>query len=103
MFLASFSFILFMPVTGDYYLLMAFIPLVLFPKNRYSLGYFVAYGILLGAKNIVFLDNTNISLQSFINPLMILLMLIAEFDLIPFIRRTTTDPENLPAGTYPTN
>jgi hypothetical protein len=87
-FIISTSFILFTPVSGDYYLLIMFLPILLFPKVKYSFWYVIAYGVLLGAKNFIFIKSTNISLQVFLNPLMLLLILFAEFDLISFMKRS---------------
>lgn len=89
-FILCISFVLFMPVTGDYYLLIMFIPLLAYPKTYYSFGYFLAYGLLLGAKNfpyIDFINNNNISVQVLINPLLLLLLLLAEFNMINFMKR----------------
>ncbi len=88
------SFVLFMPVTADYYLLVMFLPLLIFSSTRYSFGYFIVYGLLLGAKNIFFFKvhdthfaTYDISFQALINPLLLLLLLFAEFDLAGPIRR----------------
>ncbi|MEJ0055054.1 MAG: glycosyltransferase family 87 protein [Bacteroidota bacterium] len=88
-FVLCICFILFPPVSADYYLIMMFIPLIIFPKTQYSLGYFLCYGILLGAKNFIHIGDTDVSWQSFINPFLLLILLISEFDLIPFIKRST--------------
>jgi hypothetical protein len=96
-FVTCIAFVVFMPVTGDYYLLIMFLPLLLFPRAQYSLGYFLAFGLLLGAKNIGYFPEpvgaNPLSLQPFINPLLLLLMLFAEFDIIPFMRRTSYSTE----------
>ena len=79
-----------MPVTGDYYLLIMFIPLLAYPKTYYSFGYFLTYGLLLGAKNFPYIDivhGNNISVQVLINPFLLLLLFLAEFDLLSFIKR----------------
>lgn len=89
-FICSISFVLFMPVTGDYYLLIMFIPLLAYPKASFSFGYFFVYGLLLGAKNIPYIDlihGNNISVQVLINPLLLLLLLLAEFNMISFMKR----------------
>jgi len=88
-FLASISFVLFMPVTADYYLIIMLLPLLIFPNSKFSLGYFFIYGLLLGAKNFLYITGTNISYQVFLNPILLLLMLFAEFELISFFRRKT--------------
>ncbi|HEY5824302.1 MAG TPA: hypothetical protein VIT44_08055 [Cyclobacteriaceae bacterium] len=92
-FIASICFILFMPVAADYYLLILFLPLLLFPQCNYSLGYLFVYGMLMGAKNIFYLGQVHgaeglyLSLQVFINPVLLLLLLLAELDLIGFMKR----------------
>ncbi|MBY0433304.1 MAG: hypothetical protein K2U26_04260 [Cyclobacteriaceae bacterium] len=98
LFIISFSFVLFMPITADYYLLILLLPLLIFPKCNYSFGYFVIFGLLLGVKNIMFFHFTNISYQVLINPLLLLALLFAEFDLIPFIKRGAL--ESIPKYDY---
>ena len=93
LFVTCISFVLLMPVTGDYYLLVLLIPLLVYPKTTFSFGYLLMYGLLLGPKNIFFLKptdflgNIDISLQVFINPILLLLLLFGEFLLIPSIKR----------------
>jgi hypothetical protein len=58
------------------------------------------YGLLLGPKNIFFLKptdflgNIDISLQVFINPILLLLLLFGEFLLIPSIKRDQLSESN---------
>ena len=95
-FISCISFVLFMPVTGDYYLLVMLIPLLAFPQTSYSLGYVITFGLLLGAKNFPYLDyieHIPISPQVFINPTLLLIILFAEFNLIGFIRREISTTE----------
>ncbi len=99
-FITSISFVLFSPVTGDYYLLFMLIPLLMFPKATYSLGYVVVYGLLLGAKNIGYFPDTvggnPLSPQPFLNPLLLTMMFFAEFDLFAWMKRTQqTLPESV--------
>jgi hypothetical protein len=92
-FLSSICFVLFMPVTGDYYLLILLIPLLSFPQTQYSFGYFLVFGLLLGAKNFLFINHTEfignslIPWQAFINPILLLILFIGEFDLLNIIKR----------------
>lgn len=91
------TFVVFMPVTGDYYLLVMMIPLLLFPKSTYSFYYFLIYGLLLGAKNIIWVDQVHgspIAIQTFINPVLLIFMLLAEFDLLPFMKRSSSISSN---------
>jgi hypothetical protein len=84
------SFTLLMPVTGDYYLLIMMIPLLAFPKTSFSFLYFVFYGLLLGAKNFEYIgivSNNFISWQVFLNPMLLLLLLLAEFDQLTLVKR----------------
>ena len=96
-FISCISFVLFMPVTGDYYLLVMLIPLLAFPQSSYSLGYVIVFGLLLGAKNLPYVDfieHVPISLQVFLNPLLLLILMFAEFNLIGFIKREISPAEN---------
>ena len=93
LFVSCISFVLLTPVTADYYLLILFIPLLAFPKTVFSIGYCLIFALALGSKNIFFLapatylGNIDISLQVFINPILLLLLLLGEFNLIKFINR----------------
>jgi hypothetical protein len=90
-FIACICFILFMPVSADYYLIMLLIPLLLFPQTQFSLGYVMCYGILLAPKNYAYIDYINgylpLSPQVFINPVLLVLLFLGEFGMIKFIRR----------------
>lgn len=93
LFVACLSFVLLMPVTADYYLLMLLIPLLVFPKTSFSFGYFLCYALVLGPKNIFFLlpssfqGNKDVSLQVFVNPVLLLILLFAEFNLLDSVKR----------------
>ncbi|MEJ0055055.1 MAG: hypothetical protein WDN75_05015 [Bacteroidota bacterium] len=91
-FIICICFVLFMPVTGDYYLLIMLLPLLVYPKMYYSVSYFLLYGALLGAKTFFYVDYinyTNISIQVFINPVILLILLMAEFDVIGPVTRSS--------------
>ncbi len=91
-FILCISFVLFQPVTCDYYLLIMLIPVLLYPSTRYSFWYALIYGALLGAKNYPFIATTGgnfISLQVIVNPVLLLLLFLAEFDLIKKMKRVT--------------
>ena len=98
-FISCISFVLFMPVTGDYYLLIMLIPLLAYPQSSYSSGYMIIYGLLLGAKNLPYVDymeHIPIALQVFINPVLLLILLFAEFNLMGSVKReplTTGDDQ----------
>ena len=91
------SFVLFTPVSADYYLIILLLPLLIFPQTKYSFAYFLLYGVLLGAKNFVWLGDVQpgfqvyVSWQVFINPMLILILLFAEFDMIGFMKRHSSD------------
>lgn len=76
------SFILFMPVTADYYLLLLFIPLLLIPFHDFSFQKKICYFLLLLPKEII---NTNIfigkdlPIGAFINPVLLTIIL---FDIL---------------------
>ncbi|HEY5824301.1 MAG TPA: glycosyltransferase family 87 protein [Cyclobacteriaceae bacterium] len=92
-FILCISFVLLMPVSADYYLLIMFIPLLLYPNSQYSFGYFVTFGLLMGAKNFQYIGIVGynyISWQVFINPILLLILLFGEFDLISFIKRDSS-------------
>lgn len=78
----SISFLLFMPVTADYYLLLLFIPLLLIPFHNFTYLKKICYLLLLLPKEII---NTNIFLGkdlpigAFINPILLILIL---FDIL---------------------
>ncbi len=96
-FISCISFVLFMPVTGDYYLLIMLIPLLTYPQSSYSTGYVIIYGLLLGAKNFPYVDymeHIPITMQVFINPVLLLLLLFAEFNLMGSVRRGDLAPGN---------
>jgi hypothetical protein len=83
-----------LPTGGsDAGLLMMLLPLLILREIQYSFGYFLLYGLLLGAKNLVWfghLDETTglfISLQVFINPLILSILLLAEVGGIGFLGR----------------
>lgn len=84
----SISFVLFTPISADYYLLILFLPLLIFPQMQFSFGYFFVFGLLLGAKNFIYMDHVHgndVSWQVLINPILLLLLFLAEFDLIRFM------------------
>jgi hypothetical protein len=88
------SFVLLMPVSADYYLLIMFIPILAYPKTNYSLGYYLCYGLLLGAKNFEYIGIVSynyVSWQVFINPILLLLLLFGELGLLPSIRRDSSE------------
>lgn len=93
LFVACLTFVLLMPVTADYYLLILLIPLLAFPKTSFSFGYFLCYALVLGPKNIFFLlpssiqGNKDVSLQVFVNPILLLILLLAEFSLLDSVKR----------------
>lgn len=93
LFVACLAFVLLMPVTADYYLLILLIPLLAFPKTSFSFGYFLCYALILGPKNIFFLlpssfqGNKDVSLQVFMNPALLLILLFAEFNLLDSVKR----------------
>ena len=77
-----------------------FLPLLLFPSIRYSFSYFSVYGLLLGAKNIFFFKVTNtfsqtfdVSYQALINPVLLLILFLAEFDLAGPIKRESSNSD----------
>jgi hypothetical protein len=91
LFILTYSIIVFPPVTADYYLLLLLIPLFIISNSRYSFGYFISLGLLLAAKNIIFVGDGTVSLQIFINPLLLLLLILGELELIPMIKRTLVE------------
>ncbi len=87
-----------MPISRDYYLLVMMISLIIFPKSSYSFYYFLAYGLLIGAKNFIWLDEVlgnPIAIQVFINPILLLLFLVAEFDLLSFMKRVSKNTDRM--------
>jgi hypothetical protein len=80
------SFILFMPVTADYYLLFLFIPLLLIPFHDFSFQKKICYFLLLLPKEII---NTNIfigkdlPIGAFINPILLTIIL---FDILKIFK-----------------
>ncbi len=83
--------VLLMPITGDYYLLILFIPLIMYPGRKYSFWYFLLFALLLAPKNFIYLENINrihpLSLQVFINPFLLLALLLCEFNLLNAARK----------------
>jgi hypothetical protein len=81
------SFILFMPVTADYYLLLLFIPLILIPFQHFSFQKKICYFLLLLPKEII---NTNIfigkdlPIGAFVNPILLTIILFDILNLINF-------------------
>jgi hypothetical protein len=80
--LITICFLLFMPVTADYYLILLFLPLIFIPFSYFSNIKILAYLLLLIPKEII---NTNIFIGkdlpvgAFINPILLLLIL---FDIL---------------------
>ncbi len=107
LFLVSLSFILFMPITGDYYLLVLFIPLLLYPKNSYSFLYVLTCALLLAPKNFHYVGSIyishHISLQVFLNPGLALILLFSEFDLLQNVKRYSADRSPKPIITFTEN
>lgn len=77
--LTTFSLILFPFITGDYRLLMLYIPLWLFinskQSSRYDVFYSILFGLLLIPKD-YYIIRDNISISVIINPIIILLFMI---------------------------
>jgi hypothetical protein len=92
-FALSICFVLFMPVSADYYLVILLLPLLLYPQTQFSLGYALCYGILLGAKNYSYVDLVQgyipLSPQVFINPLLLIILFFAEFNVFKYVKRET--------------
>ena len=88
------SFILFMPVTADYYLLLLFIPLLLIPFHDFSFQKKICYFLLLLPKEII---NTNIfigkdlPIGAFINPVLLTIIL---FDILKIFNFPKKFPKN---------
>jgi hypothetical protein len=88
--LSCISFILFMPVTADYYLLVLFIPILLIPFNVLSTLQKFCYLCLLIPKEVI---NTNIiigkdlPIGAFLNPMFLILILLHSLNLLNFSKR----------------
>ncbi len=79
----SIIFILFTPVTADYYLAILFLPLFFVPFSLFGNQERVLYLLLLIPKNYFFFHGF-VSIQVYLNPLLLLLMLIYVTDIYRF-------------------
>lgn len=91
------SFILFMPVTADYYLLLLFIPLLLIPFHNFTNLKKICYLLLLLPKEII---NTNIffgkdlPIGAFINPMLLILILFDILQIFNFSKAKIINNKN---------
>jgi hypothetical protein len=95
LYILTYSIIVFPPVTTDYYLLLLLIPMFLFSNSTYSFGYFLSLGLLFAAKNFIYFGERIISIQVFLNPLLLLLLILVELELIPIFKRTLAENTQL--------
>ncbi len=80
---ASIIFILFTPITNDYYLTVLFLPLFFIPFNQFTFQEKVIFFLLLIPKNL-YLNRTALSIQDFINPALLLALLLIVMDIYNF-------------------
>ena len=85
--LTCITFILFMPVTADYYLLLLFIPLLLIPFNHFTLNKKICYFLLLIPKELIntkiFIDK-DLPIGGFINPILLTYILFEILNILNF-------------------
>lgn len=80
--LITICFILFMPVTADYYLLLLFLPLIFIPYSYFSEIKKISYLLLLIPKEIIntkYFIGIELPIGAFINPILLLIIL---FDIL---------------------
>lgn len=89
---ASIIFILFTPITNDYYLTVLFLPLFFIPFNQFTLQEKIILLLILIPKNYIYFNRAAISPQVFINPalLMAWLLIVTDIYNFNFITRNST-------------
>ncbi len=74
--IASIVFILFTPITADYYLTVLFLPLFFIPFNQLTLQEKIIFFLILIPKNFLYFNRAAVSIQVFINPALLLALLL---------------------------
>ncbi len=74
--MASIIFILFTPITNDYYLTVLFLPLFFIPFNQFTLQEKIILLLILIPKNFIYFNRAAISPQVFINPALLMAWLL---------------------------
>lgn len=74
--IASIIFILFTPITNDYYLTVLFLPIFFIPFDQFTLQEKIILLLLLIPKNFVYFNRAAISPQVFINPALLMAWLL---------------------------
>lgn len=74
--IASIIFILFTPITNDYYLTVLFLPIFFIPFDQFTLKEKIILLLILIPKNFVYFNRAAISPQVFINPVLLMAWLL---------------------------
>jgi len=82
--IASIIFILFTPITNDYYLTVLFLPLFFIPFNQFTLQEKVILLLILIPKNFIYFNRAAISIQVFVNPALLMAWLLIVADIYNF-------------------
>ncbi len=82
--IASIIFILFTPITNDYYLTILFLPLFFIPFNQFTIQEKIILLLLLLPKNFIYFNRAAISPQVFINPALLMAWLLIVLDIYNF-------------------
>ena len=82
--IASIVFILFTPITNDYYLTVLFLPLFFIPFDQFTLQEKIILLLILIPKNFIYFNRAAISPQVFINPALLMAWLLIVLNIYNF-------------------